>query len=290
MITGLLYSLSIGAAWLLLRIWTGKETVFSTDSGVYAGMAQGVHAPDPYRLRWLLPFLMPKRADFRFRATVSAVGLWLTFPALYLFATASGVNGLWACAIWGALPVMCILWRLPGLIDQVSWPVGLLTGYLFLSGHVEAGIVLSLIGGLIEPKLPVMVAAWTLNPWALTGLLSVGAVWKWAPRGTVTIMENPEPILHPWRSGMKHNGSLADSAREMLLPWGACLAGLCAMTVPVLLSLAAAYGQLLRATDRVRLYQWAAPVMIVAALNVLPEWSLPLAVAVTWFNPRRGEE
>lgn len=290
MILGIVYSLAIGAAWLLLRVWLNKDTGFSTDAGVYFAMSQGTKAPNPYRLRWLVPKLMPATASFGDWVTISAASLWLSFPCMYLFAESLGVNGLWACTLWGALPVVCILWRIPALIDHFAWPLGLLAATMFLRGHVVAGIVIILIGGLTEPRLPVMVAAWTLNPIPLLGLIPVGILHKLAPEGPAEILENSEPILHPWRSGMRHNGCLIQSAKDMILPWGALLAGLCSASGALLVSLAAAYGQLLRATDRVRLYQWAAPVMIVAALRVLPEWSLPLAVAVTWFNPYRGEE
>jgi hypothetical protein len=57
----------------------------------------------------------------------------------------------------------------------------------------------------------------------------------------------------------------------------------------VVASLALAYSQLFRATDRARLFMWAAPVMLVAAMRVIPETMLPVAVLVTWYNPWRGE-
>jgi hypothetical protein len=75
----------------------------------------------------------------------------------------------------------------------------------------------------------------------------------------------------------------------MLLPWGGLLAGLLTFNPAVWLSMAVAYSQLFRATDRVRLYQWAAPVLIVATLNTVPAPLLPMIAAVTWFNPCRGE-
>ena len=286
---GLLYALSIGAAFILFRVWARAENRYCPDAAAYIAMSQGVRVPVPYCLRWLYPFIMPKRASLVAWMNTGAVGLWLTFPLIYLFATASGVNGLWACALWGTLPLIDILWGLPGLVDHVSWPVGIATAVLFLNGHTEAAIALSLIGGLIEPRLPVMVAAWAWNPWALVGLVSVAVLWKVAKRGPAEIMEDPEPLLHPWQAGQKYNTVTFRDMRQGVLPWGALLAGLAALTPAVVASLALAYSQLFRATDRARLFMWAAPVMLVAAMRVIPETMLPVAVLVTWYNPWRGE-
>ena len=50
-----------------------------------------------------------------------------------------------------------------------------------------------------------------------------------------------------------------------------------------------AYAQLFVATDTVRLYQWAAPVVAIAATSAVdPRW-WPLMVVVTLFNPLRGD-
>lgn len=287
---GLLFALSIGAAFILFRVWAGHENRYCPDAAVYISMSQGIPMPVPYCLRWLYSFLMPKRASFVTWMNTGAIGLWLTFPLVYLFGEAHGVNGLWACALWGALPVIDILWGLPGLVDHVSWPFGIGTALLFIHGHTEAGIALSLVGGLLEPRLPVMVAAWAWNPWALTGLVSVAVLSKVVKRGDPGIMEDPEPLRHPWRTGQKYNAVTFRDMRTGLLPWGALLAGLAALTPAVVASLALAYSQLFRATDRARLYMWAAPALIVAALRVIPESLMPVAVLVTWFNPWRGEE
>jgi hypothetical protein len=53
-------------------------------------------------------------------------------------------------------------------------------------------------------------------------------------------------------------------------------------------ALAAGYLPLLIATDSVRIYQWAAPVLALACVTVLPIWAGPVLALSIVFNPRRG--
>ena len=48
------------------------------------------------------------------------------------------------------------------------------------------------------------------------------------------------------------------------------------------------YSQLLVATDAVRLYQWAAPVLALAAVAAVPAWALPIVALTVIFNPWKG--
>jgi hypothetical protein len=75
----------------------------------------------------------------------------------------------------------------------------------------------------------------------------------------------------------------------MILPWGACLIVLAEEpSAWLLLALAVGYAQLLVATDTVRLYQQAAPVVCVTAALMIPSgWEIPLVLA-HWFNPLGG--
>jgi len=103
------------------------------------------------------------------------------------------------------------------------------------------------------------------------------------PKGEPYI--HPEIIKHPWQSAKKVNGVFLLNLRMTLLPWGVCMAGFLNMSLSVVVSLFFAYAQMFRAIDRIRLFMWAAPVMIIAALGVVPESWLPLAVLVTIMNP-----
>ena len=92
-----------------------------------------------------------------------------------------------------------------------------------------------------------------------------------------------------WKVGMKLHGPSLHNARNLLLPWGGCMAALLCGDWRLLPAVAVAYGQLLRSTDAARLYMWCAPVVIVGALKVLTGDMLIVAVLVTWFNPFRSE-
>ena len=62
-------------------------------------------------------------------------------------------------------------------------------------------------------------------------------------------------------------------------PWGAGLIALADLSPQLVVVLAVAYAQTVVATDTVRLYQWAWPVVAVATAGVVPlAWLLPLAV------------
>lgn len=75
----------------------------------------------------------------------------------------------------------------------------------------------------------------------------------------------------------------------MLLPWGACLLAILNPSWQLLAVLAFGYAQLLVATDTVRLYQQAAPVVCIAAATALPisVGFAAVSVAAIW-NPWGG--
>jgi hypothetical protein len=79
----------------------------------------------------------------------------------------------------------------------------------------------------------------------------------------------------------------------MLTPWGVSLIALFtidhAVLIMLLTTLVLAYCQLLIATDSVRLYQWAAPPMILATMTVLTSpWAI-VALALHLLNPWAGD-
>ena len=281
----IVFALVIGAVMLGLRKWNlHYGEYFPPDHASYLAMSEGRPVPTPFRERWLYPFLM-RRASERAWWWVSNIGALLTFPLVALFAEAKGLNGLWACALWGALPTVDVLWRMKGIVDHVAWPLALLTGWLIVSGHLAAGLAVCMVAGFVDYRVPVMVAAWTLQPGALLGLLPFFGLHACTRKGPPLM--HSDWILRPYATARDVCGRYLHDVREMVLPWGACLAGLLSASPALWLSLAVSYGQLLRGHDRVRLYGWAAPVLIVCALRVIPVQWLPVAVIFTWFNPWR---
>lgn len=285
MLTGLLSATAIGVVMLGYRWYTALNPVsFAPDMITYSNMSKGRPAPDPFRLRWLLPALMPEGTQKGWKL-IGLFGLLASFPALYLFAESAGASGLWAVMLWGSLPVIDVLWRMRGIVDHVSWPVALVAAAALLNGWTTIGILLVVISGMLDPRLPVFVAAWTLNPLGLLGLIPAVIAHALLKKGQPYI--HPEIINHPWQSAKRENGHLLRDPKTVLLPWGACLFGILNLSGALLASLLIAYGQMICAIDRVRLYMWAAPVLIVATLGIVPEVWLPLAVIVTIMNPWR---
>jgi hypothetical protein len=79
----------------------------------------------------------------------------------------------------------------------------------------------------------------------------------------------------------------------MIAPWGVTVIGVFTpdrgVLVMLVTTLCLAYGQLMLATDTVRLYQWAAPAMILATMTVAtPVWAV-VALIVHLSNPWAGD-
>ena len=66
------------------------------------------------------------------------------------------------------------------------------------------------------------------------------------------------------------------------------IVGLAGLDAQLAAALALGYSQLLVATDSVRLYQWAAPVLALACVHVLPTWALPFVALGVVFNSWKG--
>lgn len=211
--------------------------------------------------------------------------LVISCPLMAMFAEANGVPGLWAVLLWVSLPVWNINIKMTMLVDPVAWMLALLSVVLCLRGHALPAVVAVMLAGTVAPKAPVFAALWILNPWLLLGLVPVAIGHFVLPRGRALC---DEPVLNePWKTGMKYHGKHIHDARELLLPWGGCMAAIFCGDWRVLPAVVVAYAQLLISTDSARLYMWAAPVVIIGALKVIPEPLLIVAVLMTWFNPFR---
>ena len=79
------------------------------------------------------------------------------------------------------------------------------------------------------------------------------------------------------------------SLQNLIMVVAGCLIVVTDPTLWLGIALAVGYAQLMVATDTVRLYQQAAPVVcVIAALAIPIEWALP-AVLAHWFNPWLGD-
>ena len=279
-----LYATLAGVVAYGLRLW-GRSIQMDAppDAITYMYMSRGDAVANPFRLRWLMPTLIKERPNIWIYGGASA---WiLTAPLIAWFAELHGINGLWASLIWVALPIQDIVSSHAGTIDPFAWLVALLTACLSVAGFNVAAIICVCLAGMIAPKAVIFSALWALNPWLLLGIAPVIIAHLLQPTGEPIV--HPEIIKHPWKSSMNKNGPLLHDYKNLLAPWGICLVGL--MTLPLMYVpvVVIAYAQMFRAVDMSRLYMWAAPVLIIFTVPVIPEQYLLIAVLGTWFNPFR---
>ena len=233
----------------------------------------------PFHLRWLLPKLLGRRGRawlWTSRLAVVAVGI---LTAIY-------AHSPWmACVAF--LPGVAFSWRYPVLVDAVGMTLALAAAVLWPVCW-PAALVVALVAGCVRETSPVWAAIYAWNPLMLIGLVPV-AIRALQRQGVDVLDEENAWILrHPIAASRKYHAGLWLEPTVMVAPWGGLLAGLGALDVQLGVALAAGYGQLAIATDSVRLYQWAAPVLALATVHALPAWALPFVAVSVVFNPWKG--
>ncbi len=244
-------------------------------------MASGSPVPRPFNLRFLGPFLC--RTD---------ENNWRTFAIFgaALAAMSTGVlcpdwkTGLAAAVMLLALPSTRFNLKHPILVDLPA--LGLATWAAALAHHniLWLAIPIAVFAGLTKETAPVFAAAFALNPWLLVGLVGPAVMFFANKPGP-----DPVPGLawiqeHPFKAGWEFHKGLYLSGM-MLAPWGGAIIGLANLDWAAATALVLGYGQLVVATDTVRLYQWAAPALLVCAVTAVPPVWLPVLVAWTIWNP-----
>jgi hypothetical protein len=278
--------------------WLGRrlqpDTVISRDGRRYLALGAGVAAMAPFNLRWLLPWICRDSVTrWRWWTAVHLVALpgltaiwlsrWIDDPLR------SAVGGLLICGLPG-------VWRFhvrrPVLVDGTAMAWALASAIAVDHHWWPLGLLLALVAGCIKESAPVFSACYAWHPLALAGLAAPLVRRLVAPVGE-DVEGEPELARHPFRvARARHKGMWLDT-RVMAAPWGvAVLAVLCTdlRVIPMLVvTLVLGYSQLLVATNTVRLYQWAAPPVILAAMLVIPgPWAIA-ALLVHLVNPWAGQ-
>ena len=274
-----------------------KPLTGGPDAYRYLTLAQGKPVPRPFHLRWLLPYF----------CEVSPKAWWAVFVASWPVAAGGFVWWrLEAGDDWRvAVAASALFLALPGVlgpkavapvgVDMPAAAVSLIGLALITDGQparVAAGVLVVAIAACIRETSPVWVALWAWSLWPLIALCVVVCRALCVKPGKDPLGARFDEIAaHPVKAALAaHRGRWRD-ARLMVVPWGVCLAALTGLTWQMAVVLVLAYGQLLIATDSVRLYQHAAgPVLAVAAAQVIPVAWLPLAVVVHvvwWVAPER---
>lgn len=259
-----------------------------TPDGVrYLALARGERQPVPFHLRWLLARLLGTNAwAWIAVAWGSALVATACVAGLATLHGATRTQALVAAALFAGLPsVRFATAQAPVLVDMPAMAAALLAALL---GTIDMrlGLAAALLAGCISERAPIWAALYAWSPWLLIGLVAPILRRLLVAPGRV----HPDDPLagtleHPIATGWSSNvaqGAWRDPS--MLWPWGACLAALLAPSVWLMAALGAGYAQLGLATDRVRLYQQAAPVVCVVAALAIPEPWVPLALAMHWWG------
>lgn len=261
----------------------------SPDGARYVALARGERLSRPFHFRWLIPTLCgesPKRWQVMQRA--SLLGM---LPAAVWFG-GIGWQGLFVAAfVVGCAGVWRFGWTWPVLVDAPAMLLALLAAASLRQSHAYPLIVLSvlcaLLAGATKETSPVFAALWCWSPIPLIGLLAPAVRMLWKQGSDVLDDENRWILDHPFKASRKYHAGFPPAA--WVLPWGVGVVALAHVSWPLALTLAAAYAQCAIATDTVRLYQWAWPVVALGVVGVVPVvWLLPLAV-VHAVNPFAGD-
>ena len=244
--------------------------------------------PSPFHLRPLLPWLCGQSATRWYLATwigtaLLALGTYLLKP---------GWQGIAAAALVLALPSVRFNLTHVVLVDMAALGLATASAALMVHGWIIPAIILALLAGAAKETAPIFAALFAWNPLLLVGL-AVPAIVKLIRTPGTDVLNEPEHawiLAHPIQAGRKyHHRMVIDAMPILVTPWGACILALGAPSIQLAATLTAGYAQLLVATDTVRLYQWSAPVVAIAATSAVdPRW-WPLMVIVTLFNPLRGD-
>lgn len=253
-------------------------------------MGQRISQPLPFHWRWALPRVCGSSVTrWRIAAWAGAAAAVALTGVLALQHGASLEQAVAAALLLAGLPaVRFATVDAPVLIDMPGLALALGAAVLYpLEPRAAVGV--AILAGAVWERAPIWAAVFAWNPLLLVGL--VAPLLRFAVRRVPVHPADPLgwTLRSPFEAGRKsHAGHWRDPA-WMALPWGAGLAALLEPSPWLLLALAVGYSQLLLATDTVRLYQQAAPVVCIVAAMALPAaWLVPV-IAAHWLNPFPGQ-
>lgn len=263
-------------------------TLTVTPDGVrYLHAARGDPVPAPFNLRWLIPRLCGQHVG-RWRAA-AIVGVALTAGSVAWMAP-NWRAGVAAAALLLGLPSTRFNLTFPVLVDAPALGLATLSAALAYHHLWLPAILIAVVAGMVKETAPVFAAAFAFNPLLLVGLAAPLVRRLVAGEGPdVLDAKNAWILAHPFKAAYQfHSEQITQLDPILAAPWGACLVAAAHPSWHLALVVGLAYTQLCVATDTVRLYQWAAPTVCLAAVAAVPPvWWLVL-ILVTVFNPARG--
>jgi hypothetical protein len=267
----------------------------SPDGQRYLAMGGGRPVALPFALRWLLPAVCGS-SPIRWR-WCTAIHLMLLPPLVTVWLSGwvreprlAAIGGILVCGLPG---IWRTHFRWPVLVDAaaMTWAIG--SAVALQHNWYTFGVALALVAGCIKETGPIFAACYAWNPLALAGLVAP-VIRRLTVKVGDPFDELEAAILaHPLQAGLTyHSGRWLDPL-VMAAPWGMCVLAIFTKErsiIPmVVTTVSVAYAQLLVATDSVRLYQWAAPPVILATMTVIPaRWAI-IALFMHLLNPWAGK-
>jgi hypothetical protein len=241
----------------------------------------------PFHYRWLLPALCG--TNVRTWTYVTRGALAASLPLIYVY-VGGGWRGVAAASmVIGLSGVWKFNWAHPVLVDAAGMACALAAAILTQhgAGWWPIAIWVAAVGGCVRETTPVFAALYAWNPILLIGL-AAPAVRHFQKAGEDCLDEDNLWILkHPMAASRKFHRNIP--LQTYIMPWGGALAALANLDPQLAATTIVAYAQCAVATDTVRLYMWAWPVVLLAAVNAVPLAWLPVLVAVTVGNPFSGQ-
>lgn len=268
--------------------------ILGPDAQRYMIAGDGRPVARPFHLRWMLPAVC--KTDPRRWWAVWAVSWPLLFASVAWLGSSMGWPRALAAAVftvalpgvWGPQVVR------PVGVDLPAMALGAMAAALTVNGHAVWGVVVVCLVAHVKETAPVFAALWAWHPVLLVGLVMVAFNAAVIRPGMDPVTErfreiHDRPIRAAWEYRKALNSPNLPWWRNgwvLVAPWGVCLAGLYRPSWAVVTALAAAYAQLVVATDTNRLLHTAAgPALALAAAGNIPTpWLLVACVAhVFWF-------
>lgn len=247
-------------------------------------MGAGERTARPFNRRILLPLLCGEHV-WRWQV-VSYSSLFLLAALLVTLTLTRGFSppvALFVLLLFCGFPSLKFWIKTPVLTDTFGMAVALLTVVLPWPWN----LIICSVGAFGRETVPIFAAIYCWDPILLVGLIPIGIYAVVAPTGPDQ-MGRDEWLKHPVQTSQKFKKGKWTDAGLWITPWGAALVGCFFPSPQLVVALIVAYAQTLLATDTVRLYVWAAPVLLLHAAHVETHWILPLLM-LHWVNPKRGE-
>ena len=266
-----------------------------TPDGVrYLQIAGGIDQPMPFKLRRGLPQLC-RTSETRW-VIANVVSMLYASVGIGVLASQHGASlgiSCLASVLFLGLPWVRFCAQCPVLVDMPALMFAVLAAVAFPHSQA-AGLLLAFAGAYVSERVPVWAALYAWNPIFLLALVvPVFNFFMWRTGDVEGEGFDGFALRHPVRASRMSHARQWLSPAAMILPWGACLVAIFNPSWWLLAAVAAGYAQLLVATDTVRLYQQAAPVVCVAAAMAFPAgyfvWLAPVLVASHLLNPWSGD-